>query len=89
MLAARAEKTQGQVINIACGRAITVNEIIDMINHSLGKNIKPIYTDPRPGDVKHSLADITAAKKLLGYKPTVSFEQGLQKAINWYRNNLI
>ena len=89
LLAAKAEKTQGQVINIACGRAVTINEIIDMINHSLGKNIKPVYTDPRPGDVKHSLADITAAKKHLGYKPTVSFEQGLQKAINWYCNNLV
>jgi nucleoside-diphosphate-sugar epimerase len=89
LLAARVEKTQGQIINIACGRAITVNEIIDMINHSLGKDVRPIYTDPRPGDVKHSLADITMAQKILGYKPTVSFEQGLQRAINWYRNNLI
>ena len=89
LLAARAEKTQGQVINIACGRAVTINAIIDMINHSLGKNIKPVYTDPRPGDVKHSLADITAAHNLISYKPTVSFEHGLQKAINWYCNNLV
>ena len=89
LLAARAEKTQGQVVNIACGLAVTVNEIIDMINHSLNKEIKPIYTDPRPGDVKHSLADITAAQKLLGYKPEVSFELGLQKAINWYCDNLV
>ena len=89
LLAARAEKTQGQVINIACGLAVTVNEIIDMINHSLGKDIKPIYTDPRPGDVKHSLADITAAHSLVGYEPTVSFKQGLQKAIDWYCENLV
>ena len=89
LLAARAEKTQGQVINIACGLAVTVNEIIDMINCSLGKDIKPIYVDPRPGDVKHSLADISAAQKLLGYKPEISFEQGLQKAIDWYCNNLV
>jgi len=89
LLAARAKQTAGQVINIACGRAITVNEIINMINASVGKSIKPIYTDPCPGDVKHSLADITAAKKLIGYKPIVQFEQGLEKAIRWYRDNLL
>ena len=89
LLAARAEKTHGQVINIACGRAVTINEIIDMVNHSLGKNVKPIYADQRPGDVKHSLADITTAHRLIGYKPMVSFEQGLQKAIDWYCDNLV
>ena len=89
LLAARAEQTKGQVINIACGRAVTVNEIIDMINDLLGKSIKPAYTTPRPGDVKHSLADITAAKNLIGYKPLIPFKQGLQKAIEWYRNNLL
>lgn len=89
LLAAKANKTNGEVINIACGEAVTVNEIIDMIKDSLGKNVKPVYTDPRPGDVKHSLADITAAQNLLGYKPVISFEQGLQQAINWYRDNLL
>jgi UDP-glucose 4-epimerase len=89
LLAARAEHTAGEVINIACGQAVTVNETIDIINELLGKNIKPIYTDPRPGDVKHSLADITLAWKLLSYKPTLSFKQGLQKAIDWYRDNLL
>ena len=59
LLAARAEHTAGQVLNIACGQAVTVNEVIDCVNELLGKDIKPIYTDPRPGDVKHSLSDIT------------------------------
>jgi len=89
LLAARAKKTNGEVINIACGKAVTVNEIIDMINNLTGKNVKPEYTDPRPGDVKHSLADITAAEKLIGFKPKVSFEQGLQSAIDWYHENLL
>jgi nucleoside-diphosphate-sugar epimerase len=89
LMAARAERTKGEVINIACGQAVTVNEIIDMINSLLGKNVKPKYTDPRPGDVKHSLADITAAEKLIGFKPAVSFHDGLQKAIDWYRDNLL
>lgn len=89
LLAARAKQTKGEVINIACGEAITVNEIIALINELLGKNIKPIYTDPRPGDVKHSLADITLAEKLIGYKTKIPFKQGLQLAINWYRENLL
>jgi nucleoside-diphosphate-sugar epimerase len=89
LLAARAKQTKGEVINIACGEAITVNAIIALINELLGKNIKPNYTDPRPGDVKHSLADITLAEKLISYKTKVPFKQGLQKAIEWYRENLI
>ena len=60
-----------------------------MINKILGKNIKPVYAPTRPGDVKHSLADITAAKKLLNYQPKISFEQGLRLAIDWYKDNLI
>ena len=89
LLAARAKQTKGEVLNIACGQAITVNETIDVINDLLGRDIKPIYTAPRPGDVKHSLADITAAEKLLSYKPTIPFKKGIQKAIDWYRDNLL
>ncbi len=89
LLAASAKHAKGQVLNIACGQAVTVNEIIDTINHLTGKNIKPIYTDPRAGDIKHSLADITRAKKLIGYKPAIQFKEGLQLAIEWYRHNLL
>jgi nucleoside-diphosphate-sugar epimerase len=89
LLAARAKQTKGEVLNIACGEAITVNEIIKMINQIVGKNIKPKYEPARKGDVKHSLADISAAKKLIGYKPIVTFQEGLQKAIGWYRDNLV
>ncbi len=87
LLAARAKKTNGEVINIACGQAVTINQIIAMINELLGRNVKPIYTDSRAGDVKHSLADITAAQNLIGFRPKVSFSEGLQLAIDWYRNN--
>jgi len=89
LLAARAKQTKGEVINVACGEAVTVNAIIALINELLGKDIKPNYTDPRPGDVKHSLADITLAEKLISYKTKVPFKQGLQLAINWYRENLL
>ena len=89
LLAARAKQTKGEVLNIACGKAVTVNDTIAIINELLGKNIEPIYTDPRPGDIKHSLADVTLAGKLLGFKLTIPFKQGLQKAIDWYRENLL
>jgi UDP-glucose 4-epimerase len=89
LLAARTEQTAGEVINIACGQRVTVNEIIDMINDLIGKNVKPRYVDSRPGDVKHSLADITLAEKLIGFKPNVSFREGLRLAIDWYRENLL
>jgi len=89
LLAARVEHTAGEVINIACGQSVTVNETIEVINAAAGKNIKPIYTDSRTGDVKHSLADISTAEKLIGFKPVVPFKQGLQLAINWYRDNLL
>ncbi len=89
LLATRTKKTEGQVINIACGEAVTVNQIIGTINEAVGKDVKPVYTDPRPGDVKHSLADITLAKELIGYESVVSFKQGLAKAIEWYRDNLL
>ena len=89
LLAARAKKTAGEVLNIACGQAVTVNAIINMINEMLGKNIKPIYADPRPGDVRHSLADITTAREVLDFKPIVDFEDGLKLAIDWYCKNIL
>ncbi|MHC4084715.1 MAG: SDR family oxidoreductase [Planctomycetota bacterium] len=89
LLAARAEHTAGDVVNIACAQAVTVNETIEIINDTVGKSIKPIYKDPRLGDVKHSLADISKAEKIIGFRPKVPFKQGLQLAIDWYRENLL
>jgi nucleoside-diphosphate-sugar epimerase len=87
--AARAKQTKGDVVNIATGESVTVNAIIKMINELVGKSVKPIYEPARKGDVKHSLADISLARKLIGFKPVVLFKEGLEKAIEWYRQNLI
>ena len=55
----------------------------------MGKeHIKPVYVPPRPGDIKHSLADVKKAKELIGYEPFVNFEEGIAKAIDWYKENL-
>ena len=78
----------GQVFNVACGDRITVNSMLQQINNITAKDIAPIYADPRPGDIKHSQADITRAKEHLGYQPKVSFEEGLRNTIEWYRKSL-
>ncbi len=88
MLAAKAPRADGQVINIACGERVSVNQIIRLINQLLGKEVPPRYVDERPGDVKHSLADITLAREVLGYEPLLMFDEGLRRAIDWYRENL-
>ncbi|MDD5458920.1 MAG: SDR family oxidoreductase [Phycisphaerae bacterium] len=89
LLAARAKKTAGEVINIACGESVTVNQIIGMINDITGNSVKPNYEPSRAGDVKHSLADITRAKEVIGFEPEIYFRDGLGKAIVWYRDNLL
>jgi nucleoside-diphosphate-sugar epimerase len=88
MLSMQAEKTAGETVNIACGERITLNQIIALINQHLGTDLEPEYQDPRPGDVRHSLADIGAAERAIGYKPLVMFEEGLERSIDWYRQNL-
>ncbi|SHF51777.1 UDP-glucose 4-epimerase [Caldanaerobius fijiensis DSM 17918] len=86
ILAATSDKVgHGEVINIACGQRISLNQLVDKINEILGTNIRPIYDKPRVGDVKHSLASIEKAEKLLGYSVKVTFEEGLRKVIDWYK----
>ncbi len=77
----------GQVINIACGYEISLNQLVEKINTVLRTSIKPEYKEERRGDVKHSLANISKAEQLLGYKPIVSFDEGLVKTIEFYKNN--
>ena len=88
LLACTLPGVAGQVFNVACGDRITVNSMLQQINKITGKDIVPIYADPRPGDIKHSQADITRAKEHLEYQPKISFEEGLRNTIGWYRKNL-
>src|SRR5438552_14295056 len=85
LLACRVPGVAGQVFNVACGDRITVNSMLQQINTVTGKDITPIYAEPRSGDIKHSQADITRAKADLGYQPKVSFAEGLRNTIEWYR----
>lgn len=86
-LAARAEGLSGAAVNIACGERTTLNEIVGRINDLLGTRLEPEYREPRPGDVRHSLADIDAAKRVLGFRPQVMFGEGLRRTLEWYRQN--
>jgi nucleoside-diphosphate-sugar epimerase len=83
ILAAHSD-VSGEVINIACGERRTVNKLIESLNNILDKNIEPIYKESRLGDVKHSFADITKAKQLLGFEAQIKFNQGLEKTIKFY-----
>ena len=88
MLAMSVARTRGECVNVACGNQISVNQTIAAINRLLGTNVKAHYVPPRAGDIKHSCADIRLAKELLGYEPQVSFEDGLRRAIDYYRSLL-
>jgi nucleoside-diphosphate-sugar epimerase len=81
LLACESESAVGKTINIACGVSISLLDLVATINSLLGTEIEPVHEPPRPGDVKHSLADITLARGLLGYEPTIDFNQGLKKTI--------
>jgi UDP-glucose 4-epimerase len=76
----------GNVFNVATGRRVTLNETFKLLQKLTSYAGSPIYGAERGGDIKHSLADISAAEKHLGYKPKVSFEQGLQQTVDWYRS---
>ncbi|WP_049890035.1 SDR family oxidoreductase [Natronorubrum bangense] len=71
----------GEVYNVACGGRITVNELVDELNDVLGTDIEPHYDDPRPGDVKHSHADIGKAREEIDYEPVVEFREGLERTV--------
>ncbi|MCC7536542.1 MAG: SDR family oxidoreductase [Deltaproteobacteria bacterium] len=81
LLAAATPGLRGQVVNVACGRRISLNDLVAGINKALGTSIEPIYAEGRAGDVKHSLADISAAKSLIGYEPKVHIEEGLAQTV--------
>jgi UDP-glucose 4-epimerase len=85
LAAATPRKLAGEVINVAGGRRISLNDLIKEIGRLMNKPLDVRYVDPRPGDVKHSLADISRAKELIGYEPTVTWENGIAPTIEFLR----
>ena len=85
--ACEAPKAAGEVINVATGGRISLNELLRVMNAIVGSNVRAVYKDARPGDVKDSQADISKASALLGYVPTVSLEDGLRRTLEWCRTD--
>lgn len=88
ILAINTKGISGHVFNIGSGKATSVNELFEIICNILGKDVKPKYEKPRHGDIKHSLADITKARKRLGYEPKYTLEEGLEKTVEWLKSSL-
>lgn len=87
VLGLEADKLGGEVVNIACGERTTLNDIVRLINEALGTSIAAEYQAPRTGDVLHSLAALSEAKRVLGYEPKVMFAEGLARSIQWYQQH--
>jgi len=83
--ACTAPEAAGEAINVACGTRISLNELLRVMNRVVGTNLQAIYKEERAGDVKDSQADISKAKALLGYTPSVGLEEGLRHTLDWCR----
>jgi nucleoside-diphosphate-sugar epimerase len=83
---APAEKVSGQVLNLAAGGQTSLNELARLLKMIIECSVDAVHTDPRPGDIKHSRADISKAKALLNYTPRYSFMEGLRLTVDWYAN---
>ena len=83
--ACEAPKANGEIINVATGGRISLNQLFEEMRKLVGGSVTPVYQESRKGDVRASQADISKARALLGYEPIVSFEDGLRNTIEWYR----
>jgi nucleoside-diphosphate-sugar epimerase len=84
--AVKAPEASGKVVNVATGSRISLNKLFETMRDAVGSRLEVKYGPMRHGDVKDSLADITRARTLLGYEPSVSLEAGLKKTLDWYRS---
>jgi UDP-glucose 4-epimerase len=81
-----AKGAAGEVLNVACERRTSLNQLLKLLEELSGRTINPEYTDARPGDVRDSLADITKAKEIFGYAPKFSMAEALALTYRWYEN---
>jgi nucleoside-diphosphate-sugar epimerase len=84
LLAADASDASGAVLNVATGERTTLNELMDVLGELLARPVEREERPPRAGDVRHSWADVDAARGLIGYEPRVSLRDGLQRAVDWF-----
>ncbi len=86
LLAVEAQEAPGRVMNLACGGQLTLNALLVHLRDITGSGLEAVYTDPRPGDVRHSWADISLSEKVLNYKTQVQLDEGLRKAVDYFEN---
>jgi len=85
LLALTKKGVAGEIFNVSTGKATTINKLVQKLQEITGKtDLKPIYGEPRPGDIRHSYANIEKARRVLGYKPVYQLEEGLRKLVDWY-----
>src|ERR1051326_3135471 len=88
LLAAESVAAVGRVINVANGRSVTINQVLELLKQLTGKtDVTAEYAAPRAGDVRDSLADLTLARSLLGYEPSVNLEEGMRLTLDWWKSN--
>jgi UDP-N-acetylglucosamine/UDP-N-acetyl-alpha-D-glucosaminouronate 4-epimerase len=85
--ACEAPNVAGEVINVATGGRISLNELLRVLNGLVQTSVHPVHKGPRAGDVRDSQADISKARRLLGYEPSVSLEEGLRRTLDWCRTS--
>jgi nucleoside-diphosphate-sugar epimerase len=85
LLAATTDHANGECFNIAGGRAISLNELFAVLAKVAGSSLRPVYAPERPGDIKHSHADVSRAKDVLGFVPSFDLPTGLAKTVEYYR----
>lgn len=84
LLAVEAQDAPGKVMNLACGGQLTLNQLLALLRQITGSDVEAVYTDPRPGDVRHSWADITLSEQVLNYRTQVPLEEGLRRAVDYF-----
>ena len=87
LCAAESAQGIGEVFNVACGRASTLNQLVVWLNDALGTDLAPIYEAPRQADIRHSYASIRKAEELLGYRPRADVLEGLRQTVAWFREH--
>jgi nucleoside-diphosphate-sugar epimerase len=87
--ACHAPGASGEIINVATGGRISLKQLFETVKRKVGSQLEPIYSEPRTGDVRDSQADIGKAERLLGYTPSISFDDGLGRTVAWYRESMV
>jgi len=83
------KEVKGKIINIACGGRVTINDLFTSIRDAVGSDVKAIYRDDRPGDVKDSLANISLAEELIGFNPEFGIDDGIAITIDWFKHEFL